>query len=231
MRFEHAPAAHYGDFASGDVLYSAPGHPGFPVRLTLELFERARLLTGRSRVGVWDPMCGAGGIVTTLGLARGEAITQILATDISGDATTLAAKNLELLTDEGLRRRARLLAKRSDARAEVVERLRERRRGASPITTHVSVLDVTRTIDVGLLPLGGIDIVIADLPYGGQTAWSSGAQHPPLQMLQHLRAHLSRHSVIVLCSNRRMDFAELPGSLRTFKHGKRIIKFYRGDAS
>jgi tRNA G10 N-methylase Trm11 len=231
MKFEHAPAANYADFASGQVLYSAPGHPGFPVRLSLELFERARLLTGRSRVGLWDPLCGAGSIVTTLGLARGEAITQILATDISEPATTLAAKNLELLTEDGLRRRARFLAGRSDDRAEAAERLCKLRRGAEPIATNVSVIDATREDDVGLLALDGIDIVIADLPYGSQTVWASDAGNPSQQMLEQLRLRLQDHAVIVLCSNRRADFENLPKSLRAFKHGKRIIKFYRADFS
>ncbi len=164
MKFEYTPGANYADFASGHVLYSAPGHPAFPVRLSLELFERARLLTGRSRVGLWDPLCGAGSIVTTLGLARGEAITQVLATDISEAATTLAAKNLGLLTDDGLRRRARFLAERSDDRAEAAARLCKLRRGVQPITTTVSVIDATREVDVRLVALDGIDVVIADLP-------------------------------------------------------------------
>ena len=231
MKFEYTAAANYADLAGGQVLYSAPGYPGFPVRLTLELFERARLLTGRSRVGVWDPMCGAGTIVTTLGLARGEAITHILATDISEAATTLAAKNLELLTEDGLLRRARSLAGRSPGRVEAAERLRRRRHGAEPIATRVSVMDATREFDADRLPLDGIDVVIADLPYGKQTAWTSDIRHPSLQMLYQLREQLHDHAVIVLCSNRRTDFQNLPKSLRAFKHGNRIIKFYRADAS
>ena len=121
MRFEHAPRTSFEDFASGNILHSAPGYPAFPIRLTLELFERARLLTGKPRVGVWDPMCGAGGIVTTLGLLRPEAITHILATDINEDATTLAAKNLQLLSDHGMRQRAKSLAEHSTRRAETAE--------------------------------------------------------------------------------------------------------------
>jgi tRNA G10 N-methylase Trm11 len=227
MRFAHAPAANYADLASGQVLHSAPGHPGFPVRLSLELFERARLLTGRSRVGLWDPLCGAGSIVTTLGLLRGEAIGRILATDISVTATTLAAKNLDLLTDDGLRRRARSLAERSATRADAAQRLRAYRRGAEPIPTLVSVADATSPGDVARLPLDDIDIVIADLPYGSQTTWTSTTAAPVPRMLQQLHEHLPDHAVIVLCSNRRADFDELPTPLRAFKHGTRVVKMYR----
>jgi len=168
MRFA-APAADYSDFAGGQVLHSAPGFPGFPARLAIELFERARLLTGRTRVGVWDPMCGAGGIVTTLGLARPEAITRLLATDISADAVALASKNLGLVSEVGLRRRARELAGRSAARAAAAERLRMRLEGSPPIDRRTAVLDATRLDGAEAHEPGRIDIVITDLPYGHQT--------------------------------------------------------------
>lgn len=87
----------------GQVLHSAPGLPGFPPRLAVELFERARLLAGADRVGLWDPMCGAGGIVAALALLRADALTRVLASDVSDRALELASKNLHLTTPEDWR--------------------------------------------------------------------------------------------------------------------------------
>lgn len=83
MRFEHAPMGTTKISQADTSCTSAPGYSGFPVRLTLELFERAHQLSGMPRIGVWDPMGGAGSIPTVLGLLRPDAISRILATDIS----------------------------------------------------------------------------------------------------------------------------------------------------
>lgn len=222
MRFEHAPAADYSDLASGHVLFSAPGHPAFPVRLTLELFERARLLTGRARVGVWDPMCGAGSIVTTLGLARADAVSRVLASDVSVEAVGLAAKNLGLLGEAGLLARAAS----GGARAVSARRLLDHRGFGPPIPALAAVADITRSADLDRLPLDGIHVVIADLPYGSQTHWRSDAANPAGNLVRVLRDRLHDDAVIVLCSTQREHFREVPPAHRSFRHGRRIIKFY-----
>ena len=70
MQYRHAPAANHADLDA--VLVSAPGRPSLPVRLTLELFGRARAQLGDpGPVEVWDPCCGSGVLLSTLGLLRG----------------------------------------------------------------------------------------------------------------------------------------------------------------
>lgn len=40
MEYKYTNNENYEDFASGRVLYHVGGEPTFPIRLTLELFER-----------------------------------------------------------------------------------------------------------------------------------------------------------------------------------------------
>jgi len=57
-------------FAGGGVLYSAPGHAAFPVRLTNEIFGRCMALWdaegGGRRPTLYDPCCGGAYHLTTL---------------------------------------------------------------------------------------------------------------------------------------------------------------------
>lgn len=229
MRFEYAPRESYEDVGGGQVLYSAPGFPGFPARLAVELFERARRLTGADRVGLWDPLCGAGGIVATLALLRADTLTRVLASDVSDTALELASKNLRLATPMGLEARRQQLKAQSAAagRLESVERLRELIHRRTPIPTHVARADATDPNDIARLDLDGIDVVIADLPYGTQTAWRSDSQAPAAHTLQTLAGALRVGSVLVLSTVNRADLRELPPATRSFKHGHRNIRMHR----
>jgi hypothetical protein len=93
----------YGDLASGAVLYSAPGHPAFPVRLAWEMFQRGlAMLKTTEPVTIWDPCCGSGYLLTVLALQHRERVREVIASDIDADAVALARRNLALLTKRGL---------------------------------------------------------------------------------------------------------------------------------
>jgi 23S rRNA G2445 N2-methylase RlmL len=225
VKFEHAPADSYADVASGAVLHSAPGFPSFPARLALELFDRARALTGRNQVGLWDPACGAGGLVTTLAMLRRSHLRIVRAGDVDPDAVTLARRNLSLTTLTGLQRRIDTL-RSSDAdrqRLESAERLVTLVNGAPPLDVHVEQADATQEHP----PSPNIDVALSDLPYGSKTNWSSAADDPPTTMLDLLWAALPRHAVVVLVSVDRHGLPARTPAHRTFKHGRRHIKIYR----
>lgn len=227
MRFEHAPDTSYEDVGGGVVLHSAPGFPGFPARLALELFERARMMLGRHRVGLWDPLCGAGGLATTLALSNRARLTRVLATDVDAAAVALAARNLALTSAAGLAARRRELADRGAApsRLAAADRLREDLRGALP--TQTVRVDATDPGALAALDLEGIDVVFADLPYGSQTGWTASASDPGAATLTALRAVLPGDAVVVFVTIDRDQARSLPAATRSFKHGHRFIRLYR----
>lgn len=228
MHFDYAPNTDYADVGSGHVLYSAPGFPAFPARLSIELFERARHAAGVDRAALWDPMCGAGGIVTTLGLTRGNAIRRILATDVSSHAIALAERNPKLVHADGLTDRAETLRQMGAEPSRIVsaERLARRMKGIE-IEAGARVADATNRAALVDLGVGTIDVVIADLPYGDQTHWQSASDAPFLAMLKTLTQLLPRHSVMVFTSTDRGAFSGAPNAFRSFRHGHRTIKMYR----
>lgn len=232
MKFEHAPQTSYEDVGGGQVLHSAPGFPGFPARLAVELFERARVLVGRERVGLWDPMCGAGGILTSVALLRPEALTRVLASDVDEEALDLARKNLDLTTVTGLEARRAELVERGAAAARVAsaERLLARVAAHPPLPTAAARADVTDPASVAGLDLDGVDVVMADLPYGTQTDWASTATAPTVQALEVLGDALPAGGVVVLTTTEREHLRGMPAATRSFKHGHRYVRFYRTGA-
>lgn len=57
MDYLYAPKEDFSFLASGNVIKHFSGMPCFPVRLTLELFERAYRLIGKDRISLYDPCC------------------------------------------------------------------------------------------------------------------------------------------------------------------------------
>jgi len=229
VKFEHAPEASYEDVGGGVVLHSAPGHPGFPSRLALELFLRAQALTGKDRVGLWDPLCGAGGIVATIALLRPSALTRALATDADPDALRLAAKNLALTSVSGLVARRRELADRGadPRRLASADRLLATPGRSDALRTDVATADVTDAASLAALDLEGIDVVLTDLPYGRQTGWASSSEAPAARALELLGDVLQPGAVVVFSTTARDDLRPLPAATRSFRHGHRHIRMFR----
>jgi tRNA G10 N-methylase Trm11 len=222
------------------VLRSAPGYPGFPVRLGSELFERAvRVLDRREPLTVWDPCCGSGQLVTTISLLHQEQVGEIIATDIDPAALALAEKNLALLTKHGLTARRAEIAKLSDRFGKdshalalaAADRLQARVRSSDPIEVRARRADI---FDVSTLAQAvegaSIDLVITDLPYGRQTYWQGSSPQDGVEvdaMLANLSSVLPHHAVIVLVLAGR----HLPSSKRRaqakIRAGGRIAGIYR----
>ena len=239
MRYLYAPAADYSDFASGMVLRSAPGYPGFPVRLGSELFERAvHVLGRRERLTVWDPCCGSGQLVTTISLLHQEQVGEIIATDIDPAALALAEKNLALLTKHGLTARRAEIAKLSDRfgkdshtlALDAADRLQARVRSSDPIQVRVRRADI---FDVSTLAQAvegaSIDLVITDLPYGRQT-YLQGSPQDGVEadaMLANLSSVLPHQAVIVLVLAGRRLPSSKPRAQAKIRAGGRIAGIYR----
>jgi 23S rRNA (guanine2535-N1)-methyltransferase len=228
MQFKFANALSYQDLGSGQVLHSAPGFPSFPARLGIELFERAREVAGVEYASFWDPMCGAGGVATTIGIACGDAVSRILATDISTDSLAIAQRNLSLTSAEGISRRIGDLKRKGAHPSRILsaERLAKIVR-CRKIPFRTTVADVTNSASLKAIVPGSVDVVFADVPYGLRTSWQSTSSTPIASMIAALWHVLPPHGVIVIAALGRGSFNGTPLAHRSYKHGHRIIKMYR----
>ncbi|MCK1796001.1 rRNA methyltransferase [Streptomyces sp. XM4193] len=239
------------DLACGVVLHSAPGYPAFPVRLATEIFLRARARLPQQRpLTLWDPCCGSGYLLTVLGLLHRDALRQLVATDADPDPLELAAKNLALLTPEGLSAREderREQSVRFDKpayleAADAAGRLRERldRGGALPYALRTADVFAPASLAAALAVPDGAeggsalvpDLVVTDLPYGERTRWEGEVPDgaPVLAMLRSLASVLPEHAVIAVTDrSRRIPVAPVP-ALERLKIGTRSAVLVRaGD--
>lgn len=232
------------DLASGRVLRSAPGMPGFPVRLASEIFQRAVALhDSTGPLTVWDPCCGSGYLLTVLGLLHPEQLHTLVATDLDERALSLARANLALLTVDGLQDRRRELHQLAQAHGKAAhdeagqsaDRLLHQVRNAVPppavVTGQVDAFDphqLTSTLDDA-----EPDLVITDVPYGGLTHWSAVActhAQPIAALTLAITAVVPPTAIVAItCRARRVPLGAIR-PLSSFKIGHRSVAFVRaGD--
>jgi len=242
MAYKYVKAKeNYEDLASGRVLYNVPGAAAFPVRLAVELFQRAleRLAetTGKSVISLYDPCCGSGYLLTVLGILQGEHLERLVGSDPDEKLLDVARKNLSLLGESGLARRMAELeslygrfGKASHAGAlESARRIRARIAGRGrDIPVHLFRADAAkaRTPDALFPP---VDLVMADIPYGGVTAWrgaAAAAADPAALLLEHLQPVLKPVSLVVVVADKgtRIEHAAYRRVAR-LKAGKRQAIF------
>ncbi|MDA8371116.1 MAG: rRNA methyltransferase [Nocardiopsaceae bacterium] len=200
----------HSDLASGCVLRSAPGRPGFPVRLASELFQRAAAHVGNGPVALWDPCCGSGHLATVVGLLHRDRLAYVLATDVDTDAVGIAERNLGLLTAHGLAERERELrwAAAEFGRPAFLERAEAARRLAADLARLGG--DLSHTVRVGdafrpAVPERPVDVVLTDVPYGGLTRWvgEPADEDPVVELLRALASALPDHAVLAVVARAR----------------------------
>lgn len=236
----------YTDFASGRVIYNAPGMPAFPVRLASEMFQRARaLLPGAGRLVVYDPTCGGAYHLAALGLLHGAHIGAILASDVDEAALKTARRNLGLLIPAGLDRReaeirALLEQYGKDSHREALRSVavfRQYLEQAAPIATRAFAANA---LDAGEISAGlagqRVDLVLADVPYGHLSQWrtpvnppeDAARQTPLWHMLDALLAVLPSGALVAVALDKSQKAAH--GGYRRVEHfqvGKRRVALLR----
>ena len=231
----------YADLGSGRVVRSRPGQPAFPVRLAREMFEQARALhgatgtegpAGDNRVVLYDPCCGAGHLLTTLGLLYAAEVSAVIGSDVDDAALSLARENLRLLTAGGLQARidelARLYQQHGNpAHKEALASARSLA-AAQVVTLPVQLFRADVRDPGGLRDgLGSHQpqIVVADAPYGRLSSWSTGGGGNPLEaMLDALAQVLSPAAVVAIATSKELKLAH-PRFRRTrqLKLGQRRV--------
>ncbi|RKS07230.1 RRNA methyltransferase AviRa [Nocardiopsis sp. Huas11] len=216
--------ADHSALASGNVLRSAPGFPGFPVRLASELFQRGLAHVPQDRVRMWDPCCGSGYLMTVLGLLHRDRIVHARATDVDPDAVALAVRNLALLTRDGLAEREEELRRSAldFGRAEFVGRAETAGALAAGLASMGGDLPhETAVADVFTLSEQvEADLVVTDVPYGDLTHWQGAtpADDPMRALLRSLGRVLPPHAVVVVTARTRR--VVLPPAVRALERVK-----------
>lgn len=228
----------YKDYASGRVLYNARGAATFPVRLTSEIIQRCfSELAARGNTGpytLYDPCCGTAYLLTVAGLLHGNRLRAVYGSDIDSDKLSVAALNLSLLTDEGMRKREAQLQELFAAYGKAshrealtsLHRLDERRLASAISELHTFQADITAAESLPAFP-HGIDIVMTDLPYGTLAEWRGGSTAPFEAMLDRLYGVLNEQAMIAIIADKNQKLRhDRFRRLQHVKAGKRHIALF-----
>ncbi len=240
-----AKPENYAMYAAGGVFYGAPGHPAFPVRLAGEIFRRCLAIRARSgacaRAVLYDPCCGGAYHLATLAFFNWEQIERIECSDVSGEALSIAARNLALLSPVGMEKRIaelsglhRQFGKESHATAlpqaaTLLARLAPWVE-QHPIDTRLFCADAT---DAAAMAAGlcgtKVDLVFTDIPYGQASQWRFAAPpaeggEPVGRLLDALLPVLAPHAVVAIAAGKHDKIRHAAyRRLERFTVGKRQI--------
>ena len=238
----------YSHYASGNVFAGATGNTGFPVRLASEVFQACLALLpverASKRVVVYDPFCGAGYLLATVGYRHWASIQRLVGSDTDDRALQIARYNLSMLNRAGLVSKLDYLleAQGSDWRLSRDATIRS----VHYFLERLAVLEASHSIDctlfradAGCLPdiVGGMqqtaaDIVMTDLPYGVLSNWQGVLANAPSHaaaittLLQSLQSVMSPNAVAAIISCKSESVAH-PAfrRRRRLKLGKRMVTF------
>jgi tRNA G10 N-methylase Trm11 len=202
---------------------------------------KRRAVAGHTHsVTLYDPCCGGAYHLSTLAYGHWRTIQAIIGSDIDPQAVQLAARNLSLLTPDGLEKRIRELMvsyrdygkeshqvalKSAEALHKKVATLARQH----PIRTqvfHASAFDSAALMSH--LGDARVDIVVTDIPYGRQSAWHldnpAQTENPVGAMLQGLSGILHAGSLVAVASDKHQRIAqEGYERVERFQIGKRQI--------
>jgi 23S rRNA (guanine2535-N1)-methyltransferase len=235
--------SNYADLASGNVFYSLPGHPAFPIRLASEIFQRCLVHRGKDDVPctLFDPCCGAAYHLSIIAYLHWNSVNQVICSDIDDKAVQLAERNLGLLTPAGMERRAREISAMihlygKDSHKDALTSIHTMQEhiqcltNVRPMRTRVFRSNATDAagLQAGLEGLD-IDIVFTDIPYGLHSDWQEAPKtNPAHAMLEALRKVLAPHTIVAVASDRQQKIAhEGYQRLEKIQVGKRQVVILR----
>ncbi len=237
MFYKYYEKENFEDFACGRVIYNKSGVPNFPIKLGLEIFKRCLEYTNKSKeICLYDPCCGGGYLLTTIGLLNYDTIEKIIGSDINQESIELAYKNLSLLTTEGLEKRKiqietmyNKFGKESHFEAlksiKVFKNIINQRQNVP-----TSKLFVADAIDEKSLKQNQFiaDIIITDVPYGNIVNWEGREENMINVLLDRLIEVQDDNSVLAIIYNK---FQKISNNryirLEKFKVGKRIVEILK----
>ncbi len=205
MEYKFTKNDNFEDYASGRVLYHMGGEPTFPVRLTLEIYERCLNYSNKKTdIILYDCCCGGAYMLTILGLLKNNSISKLYGSDINEKSLRLAEDNLGLLTESGINQRKSELidlyqrySKSSHREAlESLERIKNLLN--KDITTGVFLQNVFELKGLPFLP----DIIITDVPYGNLVDWTAGLDDINL-MMKSIAGICGPETILCICMDKK----------------------------
>lgn len=236
MEYLYAARENYEAFASGRVIYHKSGLSTFPVRLASELFMRCRAFCNKqAALTLYDPLCGEGYLLTVLSMLHRQHIAQVMGSDISEEALTIARENISLLGETGLtKRRAQLqnlfdqYGKTSHQGAlQTADSWLEKLKTTTPIESQVFTCDL---LQPKALQTAGFkaDILLSDVPYGSMASWSGGAGNEMHIFLENLLPVLHADTVLAIISDKAQKIhSPYFQRLKLLRAGKRKIELLK----
>lgn len=237
MEYKYASKRNFEDFASGRVLFNKAGSTSFPARLASEIFLRCKnhleLKGVTSPYTLFDPCCGGGYLVTTLGFIHINDIRKIIASDISIEAVELAKRNLELLSEHGLNSRIKQLEElysnyNKESHYEAIisaKKLLDLIKDNSSFERQCFQADIFSFDFNGNLPQ--IDVVIVDVPYGNIVKWSEDEDGIESRFMDNMRKLLTDTAVLAIVSDKKQRYeSTLFKRLERFKIGLRQVSIF-----
>lgn len=230
MEYKYTQNDNYEDFASGRVIYHIGGEPTFPVRLTLELYERCLQHSKKKKdITLYDCCCGGAYMLTILGLMKNNTISKLYGSDMDLNSIRLAEDNLGLLTESGIMKRRNELellyknygkASHADALQSIdrIEKLISKE-----LKTYVFKRNALEVSDLPFIP----DIIIADVPYGNLVEWHEG-NGSINQMMDALSTICGKDTILCVCMDKKQKIqTEIYQRLEKQVVGKRKFEIYK----
>ena len=228
----------YEFLSSGRVLYSLPGQSAFPIRLASEILQRCfAILENNGNKGpytLYDPCCGGGYLLTTLGFLHLPRLKKIYASDIDPQAIILAKKNLSLLNPSGLQQRMAQLKSLAETyqKSSHLEALEDAKKLSGLLLKKIEIdcfeADITAKNAIENFPID-IDIILTDLPYGKLVSWQTLEAVPILTFFENTSKILKPcQSVLVVIADKQQKISSpILSRVDTFQVGRRQIKIFQ----
>ncbi|BCN30753.1 hypothetical protein [Anaeromicropila herbilytica] len=232
MEYKFTPNDNYEDFASGRVLYHVGGAPTFPVRLTLEIYERCLQYSNKKTdISLYDCCCGGAYMLTILGLLKGNTISRLYGSDIDSGSIKLAKDNLSLLTTTGIQKRRDELTTlydtyKKDSHSQALQSIdRIEKLLSKEINTSIFHQNILELSDLPFIP----DIIITDVPYGNLVEWGDGNSDIN-QMMDAISKVCSPETIICVCMDKKQKIqtdTDIYQRLEKQSIGKRKFEIYK----
>lgn len=230
MEYKYAKNDNYEDFASGRVLYHVSGEPTFPVRLTLEIYERCLQYSDkRTDISLYDCCCGGAYMLTILGLLKSNSISALYGSDINMKSLKLAEDNLSLLTESGIDKRRSELESLYNKYSKVSHKEalhtidRIKKLISKEIKTCVFPQNIHEVNDLPFIP----DIILTDVPYGNLVEWDEGCQGIN-QMMDAISKICGQETIICVCMDKKQKIqTDKYHRLEKQLIGKRKFEIYK----
>ncbi len=230
MEYQYTEKEDFSFLASGNVIKHISGMPCFPVRLGLELFERAYQRIGKEKITVYDPCCGSGFSLAVLGMVKQNKIKAIFGSDVDPHCLEAASCNMDMLTREGLLAARDKVLKNENTTESRRDQLNDSVEKLLPyfvnpaIRTTIFHHDILRASPVLPEPA---DYIFADIPYGMMTNWKTEGtvEDNPIQLfLSHIDPIMAQNGVLVVCGTKGLRISsEGYRKIEKIRVGKRLV--------